>query len=611
MPEAGLLKRVKSWRSRRKDSQSSQLDALASPGSQLNSAQSRSQEPPTSSSSPVLVVKPSADFARRSSLDALDGFIRAGSDQHECGQSVASFGIPNSTGGYNASPEEFGIGLASSSPREGPLPQAIPKREDGERSIPSSPIQSPTIMRDKYNVDLGVQKRRRWKTFTGIFNRKDFSAPQHLVGQSDHSYQKKPRRNTEPESSVSLKPSGSSHYNLDAEDAAGGSQVTNPLLKSLPLLEPLSGEETGSRRQIGRRKSQFGRTHGKEREPAGNESRTWLFSHSSRKGPRPPPKNNISNRDGSLLNPENESFLQVEIPNFKMDRYSVMFSNLLPRDQSLSLLARRQARLAEIKLVPDERNKVDQFVSEMIPFSLKLIYAQISISLGDYEFPQSDQQTGLYSSHISSCVPTASPTSVKSHTRLVPLGPSPLFHQRLTVDADLVINSTAQASESKLQSHVMVLVNTPLDAPEEDASLDRSSSRSSSRLDIFIPPYSQTESSSPEPDGSAGSAGSLETNGVMPPISLTSTSTSRQAARQDDIRLPHYTIPRLAIEEQPANHATIEIAIARQVSVSKRQRQQLVPITPRQARQPKQPKLVNGEQDAKSRKSHYLIVEEP
>lgn len=357
MPEAGLLKRVKSWRSKRKDSQSSHLDALDSQESQSNSAQFPSEEPPANLSSPALVVKPPAEFANR------DGFIRGGSDQRERGQHEASSMIQSSAGGYNALPEGCGIGLAIGSPHENPLPRATSKHVDGEALIPSSLIESPTIVRDHCSPDLAEQKKRRWRAFTGIFNKKDLSSSLHIVGKKDHSYQQKPNQNKDLERGVSLRQVVPSHHSWDAEYAAGVPQAMSPPLRSLTRLESLVGEDTGSRRQIGWRKSQLGRTHGKEGvNLARNESRTWLLSHSSRKGSKPPQKDIITNRNASLPNAKNETLLQVEIPNFKMERYSVMFSNLLPHNQSLSLLARRQGRLAEIKLVPDERSKVDHSV---------------------------------------------------------------------------------------------------------------------------------------------------------------------------------------------------------------------------------------------------------
>lgn len=236
---------------------------------------------------------------------------------------------------------------------------------------------------------------------------------------------------------------------------------------------------------------------------------------------------------------------------------------------------------------------------------------QITNCSGDLELPQSDQQTGSHSPYILSCAPTASP---KSCTRLATLGSSPIFHSHLAADTSLTTNSKIEGSDCRGQTHLMVLVHTPADSVEEDASLEGSSSRSSPKLDIIISPRSPSECSSPEPTESAGLVGSVATNWATPAISLTPP--SRKIARRNDARPSHCASPWVALDQETANHDTAEfaiaeIAVARQVSVSKRQRQRLVPIIPRQVRQPKQPKLVDGEQDAKSRKSHYLTIEEP
>ncbi len=73
----------------------------------------------------------------------------------------------------------------------------------------------------------------------------------------------------------------------------------------------------------------------------------------------PTPKFNISAPRALVSNINGDSLLQVEIPNFELERYSVMFSNLLPPTQSQSLLVRRRDCLAEIELRPEEHKKVN------------------------------------------------------------------------------------------------------------------------------------------------------------------------------------------------------------------------------------------------------------
>ncbi|KAJ6779870.1 hypothetical protein PWT90_00867 [Aphanocladium album] len=80
--------------------------------------------------------------------------------------------------------------------------------------------------------------------------------------------------------------------------------------------------------------------------PAGMRSVTDPQMYTSGSTPRQPPAW-IPGQAGPVLD--------VEIPDIKLERYSVMFSNLLEQQQSAGgLLARRQATLARIRAIEDE-----------------------------------------------------------------------------------------------------------------------------------------------------------------------------------------------------------------------------------------------------------------
>ena len=55
---------------------------------------------------------------------------------------------------------------------------------------------------------------------------------------------------------------------------------------------------------------------------------------------------------------------------------------------------------------------------------------------------------------------------------------------------------------------------------------------------------------------------------------------------------------------------TAEVSVARQISISRRQRQLLVPIAPKNARQPIQPRINEQNTANESRKPHLLTVED-
>ena len=61
--------------------------------------------------------------------------------------------------------------------------------------------------------------------------------------------------------------------------------------------------------------------------------------------------------------------------------------------------------------------------------------------------------------------------------------------------------------------------------------------------------------------------------------------------------------------EDPIN-PNAEVSVARQVSISRRQRQLLVPIAPKTARQPVQPRINEQSTTDESRRSHHLLLED-
>lgn len=79
-------------------------------------------------------------------------------------------------------------------------------------------------------------------------------------------------------------------------------------------------------------------------------------------------------------------------------------------------------------------------------------------------------------------------------------------------------------------------------------------------------------------------------------------------ARKDSIKKLNLPESEAGLRHQPSDSvstvaAAAEVSIARQISISRRQRQMLVPIA--QARQPKRPTLVNSLSTSALRKSHH------
>lgn len=80
------------------------------------------------------------------------------------------------------------------------------------------------------------------------------------------------------------------------------------------------------------------------------QSSTWPLSPVEHRDPEYPSKNSVILEDSLSRHTRGAPILQVEIPNIKLERFSIMFSSLLQPLPPPSLLTRRQGHLAELKL---------------------------------------------------------------------------------------------------------------------------------------------------------------------------------------------------------------------------------------------------------------------
>lgn len=88
-------------------------------------------------------------------------------------------------------------------------------------------------------------------------------------------------------------------------------------------------------------------------------SHSWPLSPLAPHIEHPDLKSSTMKQSVSDSNLAEVSLLHVEIPHIEMERYSVMFSNLLQAAEQPSLLTRRQGPLAKIKLATKTRTQVD------------------------------------------------------------------------------------------------------------------------------------------------------------------------------------------------------------------------------------------------------------
>lgn len=593
MPGAGLLERAKSLQLKKPSPRSSDLGESDMFGSQVTDARSfknqdryrHIQEQFTGSNSRP--VPPRPDLAKR------DVSVHTGHDRHKHGQSDRSSIMSSSTVGHNEIPEKLIIGLALGSPRENPLPPIPPDGAREDVSTVCSSLDSPIAVRDHNSTDLALQKGRRWRTFTGLFSKKDASSHFYLLGQNsprrDLPYQYKSYKKKAPEQFVPQQEAQSTHPDRESKHSPRLPQERDRQLPLMPRRSIFRRGEAGLRRRIGWRNTKLKNEHRRDgRNSAVNRSRSWPL-HILRGKVQPSPQNGITASSPKF---KHESLLQVEIPSVHMERFSVMFSNLLEPDQPESILARRQGTLAEIKLTADDRNKTEPIrVTRAESDETEHFPVQISKCAQDVALPKSGQLT------VSS-----SPSSMTSHpTERVPLEGSNLDCCHAAATSSLPIKPKMKTSKSHERNRVLYLDRSPVEPLGEEAT----SNGPGSTLD-FNRCHQSIVGRYPElPDCEEF----IEKDEDLSPLFL------KPGIRRPSPPQHHEGTRSMCThsEAKPKEKTTgdlPEISIARQISVSKRQRQLLVPIVSKQARQPKQPKFViESEHDATSRKSHYLTVE--
>ncbi len=220
----------------------------------------------------------------------------------------------------------------------------------------------------------------------------------------------------------------------------------------------------------------------------------------------------------------------------------------------------------------------------------------------DLERPKFERRTLSTSSTKSSTFslfPATQNTSTCNSARKITLDRSPLSR-----------SMTAPGAISQEQNQVIVIVHGPARASSTAPS--RSSQRGNSYSDTSHRSQSSTDASFVEAPESPIEASRLPLKAEDLPLRKSS---MRAPHKPDPAPLPSVptntpkstpTKPN-APDQKPKDDA--EISIARQISVSKRQRHLLVPIVPKTARQPMQPTVIDVREPSPCRKSHHVVVE--
>ncbi|TDZ29186.1 hypothetical protein C8034_v002974 [Colletotrichum sidae] len=274
------------------------------------------------------------------------------------------------------------------------------------------------------------------------------------------------------------------------------------------------------------------------------------------------------------------NFLDVEIPSIKMERYSVMFGNVLGQPQEGSegsgggqqssqpasaLLARRQATLDRLKTIngqykreqdEQDRSKGRRATSpqplKSPAFSLSLFPATPS---GVMNKPQlNPPQSPRYRSNTSPAH-LASPTRSSfepSHNQSREI----LIGRALTPDA-----RPYRPQEPRAYAPGPSHLSLPLDSPTNDRESEEIHLTEQLKPTIYEPEWQMITSSE-----------------STAPSSVAASAKDRSPASETSVRT-HVTKPSLdESEPDDALRAAVEISIARQISISRQQRRMLRPL---------------------------------
>lgn len=207
-----------------------------------------------------------------------------------------------------------------------------------------------------------------------------------------------------------------------------------------------------------------------------------------------------------------------------------------------------------------------------------------------------------------SLFPSTPPLSARSPVNKLLPKPSPLSRSVTAPSHHLFPPRPAiKESKSRDQDHVHVIVHNSEDIPGtptshgRQPSFDPSQRFGNSSTASFFECAEYPEYSYPTIETDP----STSTNGVT----QDSLQRAFPARKSSFKKLPEPETRHRHQGENPSGPAA-EVSVARQISISRRQRQLLVPIVPKTARPPMQPRINGQGSTEESRKSHHLTLED-
>ena len=355
MPAVGRLGRTRSLRREREESALRGSTDLASP------KDTRHKEVPYEwrrmASPPI-----SGGIARFHQLESPDALNSPGPKQQGSTGSYF-FSSPGSSISYGSLDAEL-IGLACGSPHESPLPplppeDGLPKQMGNCRSPGSIPTAEIGHTRSVSEAKLDKSRTIKWRSLGGLLGKKNATSAGEAPIQSppsssdedfeqDHQRQPTVERVRSHEDSSALSPGSSASLSQQIKT----SQIRSPtdeLQQGKRLIRKNSAiREYGSSVKAVARPTKPGSLH----------SQMCSTAEQRDHSPIPLPTDVEVKPSVAALPTSGGSLLQVEIPSIQLERYSVMFENVLKGPPPSSLLARRHGRLEDLRAIHENDQQV-------------------------------------------------------------------------------------------------------------------------------------------------------------------------------------------------------------------------------------------------------------
>lgn len=339
MPAAGFLKRARSLQSRRAG------NTLETSSESVSPRNTRNEEAPYElrRMDDLPLSGTATTFHQLSSPTAANHVLRK---QH--GLTNYHFFSSSEAAVDNVALDAKTIGLALGSPRERSLPFSLAEDPPEERRArPNTPDSTSTAQSRAYenSIKSAPQKPKliKWKSFGGFFGKKNAVSPSARVYQ------------VQPSSSDAVSEQGRPRHLALGQIRSSEDQITRA---QKPLVLPSQQRKKnpkptafkGQRDQSSQRQSNADTCHSEvEQDKVRGKPELW-HSHTCPtpdrrdRSPLPPSKDIDVKPATTLLQCKGGSLLEVEIPSVQLERYSVMFENLLQQPPSSTLLARRQGQ---------------------------------------------------------------------------------------------------------------------------------------------------------------------------------------------------------------------------------------------------------------------------